>query len=78
MGAAFEGEHALSGIACPTLVIGSRDRLDPEHPLLIAERWAELIPGATFMVEDASQSPLAWRGGSLSREIAGFLKTRTG
>ena len=73
MGAAFDSEQALSGIACPTLVIGSRDRLDPEHPLLIAERWAELIPGATFMVEDASQSPLAWRGGSLSREIAAFL-----
>jgi hypothetical protein len=30
------------------------------------------------MVEDASQSPLAWRGGSLSREIAGFLKTLPG
>ena len=78
MGAAFDGEQALSDIACPTLVIGSRDRLDPEHPLWIAERWAELIPGATFMVEDASQSPLAWRGGSLSREIAAFLVTLPG
>ena len=28
-GAAFDGEDALRDIACPTLVIGSRDRLDP-------------------------------------------------
>ncbi len=72
-GAAFDGENALEGIACPTLVVGSRDRLDPEHPLRIAERWAQLIPGAVLVVEDEGQSPLAWRGGSLSREIAAFL-----
>lgn len=72
-GAAFDGEDALRGIECPTLVVGSRDRLDPEHPLRIAERWAELIPGAEFVVEDAGESPLAWRGGSLSRTIGAFL-----
>ncbi len=72
-GAAFAGDQALAGIACPTLVIGSRDRLDPEHPLRIAERWAEVIPGAEFTVEDDAESPLAWRGGTLSRVIAGFL-----
>jgi pimeloyl-ACP methyl ester carboxylesterase len=71
--AAFNGEAALAGIRCPTLVIASRDRLDPEHPLRIAQRWAHLIPGAEFVVEDEDQSPLAWRGGSLSREIARFL-----
>lgn len=72
-GAAFEGEDALRGITCPTLVVGSRDRLDPEHPLRIAERWAELIPGAELVVEDEGQSPLAWRGGSLSKAIGAFL-----
>jgi len=72
-GAAFDGEQALAGITCPTLVIGSRDRLDPEHPLRVAERWADIIPGAEFVVEDDSESPLAWRGGTLSRVIAGFL-----
>ena len=72
-GAAFDGVAALAGIGCPTLVIGSRDRLDPEHPLRTAERWAEAIPGALFEVEDDAESPLAWRGGSLSRVIAGFL-----
>jgi len=76
--AAFDGEQALASIACPTLVIGSRDRLDPEHPIGIAERWAELIPGAEFLVEDDGESPLAWRGGSLSREIAAFLATLPG
>ncbi len=72
-GAAFDGEQALAGITCPVLVVGSRDRLDPEHPLWIAERWAATIPGARLVVEDEGQSPLAWRGGSLSREIAAFL-----
>ena len=72
-GAAFDGEDALSHVSCPTLVIGSRDRLDPEHPMRIAARWAELIPGAQFIVEDDGESPLAWRGGTLSRAIADFL-----
>lgn len=72
-GAAFDGDQALTGITCPTLVIGSRDRLDPEHPLRVAERWADIIPAAEFVVEDDSESPLAWRGGTLSRVIAGFL-----
>lgn len=72
-GTAFDGEDALRGITCPTLVVASRDRLDPEHPLRIAERWAQIIPGARLVVEDPDQSPLAWRGGSLSREIAAFL-----
>ena len=72
-GAAFDGEQALAAISCPTLVIGSRDRLDPEHPLATAERWARIVPGAEFAVEDDGESPLAWRGGTLSRVIAGFL-----
>ena len=66
-------EDALRHVACPTLVIGSRDRLDPEHPMRIAEHWAELIPGAKFLVEGDGESPLAWRGGTLSRVIADFL-----
>ncbi|MBL6634310.1 MAG: alpha/beta hydrolase [Thermoleophilia bacterium] len=77
-GAAFPGEDALRGIRCPALVVGSRDRLDPEHPLWIAQRWAELIPDARLVVEDDGASPLAWRGGSLSREIGAFLRTASG
>lgn len=73
-GAAFDGEDALRDVACPTLVVGSHDRLDPEHPLRIAERWAALIPQSTLIVEDDGESPLAWRGGSLSRAIGEFLE----
>jgi len=73
--AAFDGDGALTAITCPTLVIASRDRLDPEHPMRTAERWAERIPGAAFLVEDEGESPLAWRGGSLSKAIAAFLST---
>ncbi len=73
--AAFAGEDALRDIICPTLVVGSHDRLDPDHPLRIAQRWAEIIPGARLIVEDAHESPLAWRGGSLAREIAAFLES---
>ncbi len=73
-GAAFPGEEALGAVACPTLVVGSHDRLDPDHPLRIAERWAALIPGARFLVEDDGESPLAWRGGTLSRVIGDFLE----
>lgn len=71
--AAFGGEDALRDIRCPALVVGSQDRLDPEHPLRTARRWADLIPGARFVVEGEGESPLAWRGGSLSRVIGAFL-----
>ncbi|MSO44960.1 MAG: alpha/beta hydrolase [Thermoleophilia bacterium] len=71
--AAFDGERALRAVICPTLIVGSRDRLDPEHPMDIAQRWATIIPGARFVVEDATHSPLAWRGSTLSRVIADFV-----
>jgi len=67
--AAFEGVDALAGIAAPTLVVGSRDRVDPDHPLAIAERYAEVIPDARLVVEGPEESPLAWRGGALSTAI---------
>jgi len=71
--AAFEGLRHLGDIAVPTLVVGSRDDTDPDHPLAIAEEYAERIPGAELIVEDVGDSPLAWRGGTLSREIDAFL-----
>jgi hypothetical protein len=54
-------------------VVGSRDELDPEHPLAIAEEWAARIPGARLVVEAEGESPLAWRGGSLSKLVIDFL-----
>lgn len=71
--AAFAGLAALARIACPTLVVASRDELDPEHPLRVAQEWARHIPGAEFAIEAKGESPLAWRGGSLSHRIVAFL-----
>lgn len=71
--AAFDGVSALAGIAAPTLIVGSRDRVDPDHPLAIAELYAESIPGARLVVEDEGESPLAWRGGALSSVILEHL-----
>jgi pimeloyl-ACP methyl ester carboxylesterase len=71
--AAFAGLDALREIRVPTLIVASRDELDPDHPLAVAEEYAQRIAGAELVVEPAGQSPLAWRGGSLSRVIADFL-----
>ncbi len=72
--AAFDGLGALEGIAAPTLVVGSRDAADPDHPLAVAEEYARRIPGARLVVEEPGESPLAWRGGALSREVLATLE----
>lgn len=71
--AAFDGVEPLAGIGVPTLIVGSRDEMDAEHPLDVAEEYARIIPGARLVVEDEGESPLAWRGGTLSKTVAGFL-----
>ena len=65
----FERIEELGTIQAPTLVIASRDEADPDHPLAVGERYAQAIPGARLIVEDAGQSPLAWQGGQLSRAL---------
>lgn len=67
--AAFDGLDALSGVAVPTLVVGSHDGADPDHPLAVAEEYARRIPDARLLVEEEGESPLAWRGGALSKAI---------
>lgn len=71
--AAFDGMDPLDGLDVPTLVVGSRDEVDPDHPLAVAREYAERIRGARLVVEDEGESPLAWRGGALSREVLGLL-----
>ena len=71
--AAFDGLDALAGIAAPTLVVGSRDEIDPDHPLVVAEEYARRIPGAALVVEEPGEAPLTWRGGALSRIVLDFL-----
>lgn len=68
--APFASLKELSTIAAPTAVVASRDEADPGHPLEIAGRYAERIPGATLVVEGPGSSPIAWQGGQLSKVIA--------
>jgi hypothetical protein len=56
----------------PTLVIASHDAADPGHPYAVAAEYARRIPGARLISEPEGQSPLAWQGGRLSREIEAF------
>ena len=72
--AAFDGMDALESIRCPTLVIGTHDRFDPEHPLAVAREYQARIPGAQFAIEDDGLAPLTWRGGALSKTIEAFLQ----
>ena len=71
---AFDGVIALERIAAPTLIVASRDELDPEHPYAIAELYREHIEGAELVSEKPGSSPLAWRGAALSRAIDDFLR----
>lgn len=71
--AAFDGLDALAGVSVPTLVVGTRDAIDPDHPLAVAEAYAERIPGARLLVEAEGETPLTWRGAALSRAVLDFL-----
>jgi pimeloyl-ACP methyl ester carboxylesterase len=62
----------LAGLEVPTLVVASSDEADPGHPYAVAEAYAAALPRARLISEDEGQSPLAWQGGRLSREIALF------
>jgi 3-oxoadipate enol-lactonase len=62
----------LESIAVPALVVASNDEADPGHPRHVAEAYAERMPQARLIVEVDGESPLAWQGGRLSREIAAF------
>lgn len=64
----------LESLAVPTLVVASHDAADPGHPYAVAAAYAERIPGARLVSEPEGQSPLAWQGGRLSREIEAFYR----
>jgi pimeloyl-ACP methyl ester carboxylesterase len=76
----FDSIEQLHEIKAPTTIVGSRDEADPGHPLAVAEHYAEAIPAAKLIVEDAAaagqpiRSPIAWQGGQLSRVIADLAK----
>jgi pimeloyl-ACP methyl ester carboxylesterase len=66
----FGALEDLRAIEARAVVVGSRDEADPEHPLALAQAYADAIPGARLVCEDEGQSPLAWQGGRLSAVIA--------
>lgn len=70
---AWEGLELLRTLEVPTLVVASRDEVDPGHPMFIAEEYARLLPRAELAVEDQDAPPLAWQGSRLSRTIGDFL-----
>jgi pimeloyl-ACP methyl ester carboxylesterase len=72
--APFEDLVELESLAVPTLVVASNDAADPGHPYAIAAEYARRIPGARLVSEAEGQSPLAWQGGRLSREIENFRR----
>jgi pimeloyl-ACP methyl ester carboxylesterase len=66
----FESWDELGAIDAPTIVVASRDEVDPEHPYEVGERYAQAIPGARLVSEDEGDSPLAWQGAQVSKVIA--------
>ena len=70
----FEGLETLEHLDVPALVVASHDDADPGHPYAVAAEWAERLPDATLISEEPGESPLAWQGGRLSREIAAFCE----
>ncbi len=72
--AAFHSLDSLNDLDVPVLVVGSRDDTDAQHPLAIAEDYADRLPRGELVVEDEGAPPLAWQGAKLSRAIAAFLE----
>jgi pimeloyl-ACP methyl ester carboxylesterase len=68
----FEALEDLRSLEVPALVVASHDAADPGHPYDVAVAYAEHLPQARLVSEEEGQSPLAWQGGRLSREIADF------
>ncbi len=68
----------LESIGVPVLVVASHDAADPGHPYAVAAAYAEHLPTARLASEAEGQSPLAWQGGRLSREIAAFAAELAG
>ena len=68
----FESLSELERLEIPALVVASHDDADPGHPYAAAAAYAERLPRARLISEEPGQSPLAWQGGRLSRELAAF------
>lgn len=74
----FGGMEELESLQVRSLVVASHDEADPGHPRHVAEAYAERLPEARLTGEAEGESPLAWQGGRLSRQIAAFCAEPTG
>ena len=54
--------------------MASNDEADPGHPFEAADAYAKALPQARLVIEGEGESPLAWQGGRLSREIVAFCE----
>jgi pimeloyl-ACP methyl ester carboxylesterase len=72
----FESLADLESLDVPTLVVASHDTADPGHPYAVAQSYAAALPQAQLISESDGQSPLAWQGGRLSREISTFVVSK--
>jgi pimeloyl-ACP methyl ester carboxylesterase len=68
----FKSMDELVHLQTPTLVVASHDEADPGHPYAVAAAYAERLPRSQLVSEEEGQSPLAWQGGRLSRQLAEF------
>jgi pimeloyl-ACP methyl ester carboxylesterase len=73
----FGALSELEGLQVPALVVASHDAADPGHPYGTAVAYAEALPQGRLVSEGEGESPLAWQGGRLSREIASFCAQST-
>lgn len=71
----FESLAELAALDLPALVVASNDEADPGHPYEVSAAYAEALPRARLVSEDPGESPLAWQGGRLSREIGSFVES---
>jgi pimeloyl-ACP methyl ester carboxylesterase len=74
----FGDLEELEAVEVPALVVASHDAADPGHPRHVAEAYARHLPRARLTGEAEGESPLAWQGGRLSREIAAFCAETAG
>jgi len=74
----FGGVEDLAALRIPSLVVASHDAADPGHPYETAMAYAEALLDSKLVSEDPGESPLAWQGGKLSREIATFCAEAAG
>lgn len=68
----FDSLEELERLDLPALVVASHDAADPGHPYAAAAAYAERLPRAKLISEGEGESPLAWQGGKLSRELVAF------